>query len=367
MGRGRLRLYLGMAPGVGKTSRMLEDGHRWKARGIDVVVGFAETHGREGVVRMIDGLEVVPRRRIEHRGLAVEDMDTDAVLEREPSVALVDDLGHSNLPGSPRATRWEDVGVLREAGIHVVSTMNVHHLESVADAAVTIVGAPVNDRLPDDVLLDADEVVLVDMSPHALHERMKHGDIFPADRIRVALEDQFTEPNLTALREIALRLVARRVEGQLELVAGSQLPLVTERVMVLVDGSRASMRAVRRAASLAAALGAAFVAVVLETPGGDRQPYDRARDVQETIDDAVGLGADIVRIEAKDVVNGLAEIARSRRATHVVIPYRDLGALRRLTERPLADRLIERLPELEVHVVAEKPSGTAGARRAVAP
>jgi two-component system sensor histidine kinase KdpD len=351
--RGRLRVYLGMAPGVGKTWKMLEEGHRRMARGTDVVVGFVEPHGRPRTVELVDGLEVVPRRRIEYRGVTIEEMDTDAILERKPTVALVDELAHTNVPGSVRAKRWEDVEVLRDAGIHIVTTLNVQHLESVADAVVTITGAPVNERLPEDVLLGADEIELVDMSPHALRQRMKHGNVYPPDRTDVALEKFFTEANLTALRELALRLVAQRVEGQLEdTVAGGRLPLVTDRVLVLVDGSPASIRAIRRAAKLAAALHAAFIATVVETPQTDRLPFDQQRDLQEAIDDAVDLGAEIVRIEAADVASGVEEAARLRRATHIFLPHHEVQGLRRLVERPLVDRLVERMPDLEVHSVA---------------
>ncbi len=351
-GRGRLRIYLGMAPGVGKTYRMLEEGHRRVARGTDLVVGFVEPHERVHTIELLEGLETVSRRRIEYRGVVIEEMDTDAVLARKPTVALIDELAHTNVPGSPRAKRWEDVEVIRDAGIHVVSTMNVQHLESVADAVATITGAPVHERLPDDVLLGADEIELVDMSPHALRQRMKHGNVYPPDRTQIALEKFFTEANLTALRELALRLVAQRVEGQLEdTIAGQQLPLVTERVLVLVDGSAASRRAVRRAAKLAGTIHAALVAVVVETPEADRRPFDGNRDLQEVIADAVDLGADVVRVEAKDLLSGLEQVARSRRATHLVLPHRETAGLRRVLERPLIDRLVERLPDVELHVV----------------
>ena len=351
-GRGRLRIYLGMAPGVGKTFRMLEEGHRRTARGTDLVVGFVEPHGRPHTQELLAGLEIVPRRRIEYRGVVVEEMDTDAVLARNPTVALIDEVAHTNVPGSARAKRWEDVDIIRDAGIHVVTTMNVQHLESVSDAVATITGAPVNERLPDEVLLSADEIELVDMSPHALRQRMKHGNVYPPDRTQVALEKFFTESNLTALRELALRLVARRVEDQLEdTIAGQQLPLVTDRVLVVVDGSPATLRAVRQAAKLAGAIHAALVAVVVETPELERQPFDRTRDIQEALDDAVDLGADVVRVEAVDVVTGLEQVARSHRATHVVLPHREVGGLKRLRERPLVDRLIERLPDVEMHVV----------------
>jgi two-component system sensor histidine kinase KdpD len=294
----------------------------------------------------------VPRRRIEYRGVVVEEMDTDAVLARRPTVALIDELAHTNVPGSAHAKRWEDVELIRDAGIHVVTTMNVQHLESVADAVATITGAPVNERLPDDVLLGADEIELVDMAPHALRQRMKHGNVYPPERTQIALEKFFTEANLTALRELALRLVAQRVEGQLEdTIAGQQLPLVTERVLVLVDGSPAARRAVRRAAKLAGIIHGALIAVVVETPEADRQPFDRSRDLQEEIADATDLGATIVRTEAKDLVSGLEEVARSRRATHLVLPHRDSAGLRRVFERPLIDRLLERLPDVELHLV----------------
>jgi two-component system sensor histidine kinase KdpD len=359
-GRGRLRVYLGMAPGVGKTYRMLDEGHRRVGRGTDLVVGFVEAHGRAHTLERLDGLEIVPRRRVEYRGVVIDEMDTDAVIARDPTVALVDELAHTNVPGSERAKRWEDVEVIRDAGIHVVTTLNVQHLESIADAVATITGAPVNERLPDDVLLEADEIELVDMSPHALRQRMKHGNVYPPDRAEVALERFFTEANLTALRELSLRLTARRVEGQLEgSLAGESLSLVTDRVVVLVDGSAASVRAIRRAATLAAALRAAFVAVVVETPSTDGRTFDASRDLQEAIDDAVDLGADIVRIEATDEAEALASIAARRRATHVFVPHREVGGLRRIRERSLVERVLERLPDVEVHAVGapSRPDG----------
>jgi two-component system sensor histidine kinase KdpD len=355
--RGRLRVYLGMAPGVGKTYRMLDEGHRRLGRGTDLVVGFVEAHGRPHTLERLDGLEIVPRRRTEYRGVVVEEMDTDAIIARDPTVALVDELAHTNVPGSARPKRWEDVEAIRDAGIHVVTTLNVQHLDSVADAVATITGAPVNERLPEDVLLGADEIELVDMSPHALRQRMKHGNVYPPERTQIALDKFFTEANLTALRELALRLTAQRVEGQLEgELSGRSLPLVTDRVVVLVDGSLASIRAIRRAAKLASAIHAALIAVVVETPASGTQSFDRSRDLQEAMDDALDLGADVVRIEAADVADGLASIAEQRRATHVFVPFREVGGLRRLRERSLVERVLERLPEVEVHAVSARPS-----------
>jgi two-component system sensor histidine kinase KdpD len=355
-GRGRLRVYLGMAPGVGKTYKMLEEGHRRMARGTDVVIGFVETHGRSVVAGLVDGLEQVPRRRIEYRGVTVEEMDTDAILARRPVLALVDEFAHTNVPGSEREKRWQDVEVIRDAGIHVVTTMNIQHLESVADAAATITGAPVNERLPDEELFKADEIEIVDMSPYALRQRMKHGNVYPQERARVALERFFTEANLTALRELALRFVAERVEGQLEgTSAGGRLNLVTERVLVLVDGSPASMRAIRRGAKLAGALRGSLLALVVETPASERQSFDRSRDLQEALDDAVDLGATVIRVSASDELEGLVAAASDRRVTHVVLPYREASGLERFRRRSYAERLLEHLPDVDVHVVAAPP------------
>jgi two-component system sensor histidine kinase KdpD len=357
-GRGRLRVYVGMAPGVGKTYRMLEEGHRRLARGTDVVVGFVETHGRSVVAALVEGLEVVPRRRIEYRGVVLEELDTEAVLMRKPTVALIDELAHTNIPGSAREKRWQDVELIRDAGIHVVTTMNVQHLDSVADAVATITGAPVNERLPDELLDTADEIELVDMSPHALRQRMKHGNVYPPERATVALEKFFTEPNLTALRELALRLVARRVEGQVEHVGGDDLRLVTDRVLVLVDGSPASRRAIRRAAALAASLRAALVAVVVDTPQAAHSAFDWTRNVQEALDDAVDLGATVERIEAPDLASGLEQVARRRGGTHLVLPASRSSWLSRVRGPSLPDLLLSRLPDLSVTLVGSPDAGT---------
>ncbi len=350
-GRGRLRIYLGMAPGVGKTYRMLEEGHRRIDRGTDLVVGFVECHGRPNTLRLLEGLEVVPRLTLDYRGVTLEEMDTEAVVARRPTVALVDELAHTNTPGSPNAKRWQDVEAIRDAGIHVVTTLNIQHLEGVADAVATITGAPVHERLPDDCLRDADEIELVDMSPHALRQRMRHGNIYPPERTEVALDRFFTEPNLTALRELALRIAAQRVEGQLEATRSAPLPLVTERVLVLVDESRAAPRAVRRAAALAALLHGALIALVVDSPAAARLPFDRQRDLQQAVDDAVDLGAEVVRVEAPDAAAGVAELLEARRPTHVVLPHEPASAMSRLRHRSLAELVLRLDPDLEVHLV----------------
>jgi two-component system sensor histidine kinase KdpD len=353
--RGRLRVYLGMAPGVGKTYRMLEEGHRRRERGTDIVVGFAETHGRPRTAGLVEGLEVVPRRRMEYRGVIVEEMDVEALLARGPTVALIDELAHTNVPGSPQEKRWQDVAIVRDAGIHVISTCNVQHLESVADAVSTITGAPVHERIPDHVLDDADEIELVDMSPHALRQRMRHGNVYPPERVTVALDRFFTEPNLTALREIALRRVARQVDEELEGagVDRSQAAVVgiSEHILVLVDGSPADRIAVRRAAMLASALHGPLLALRVDAPNRDAGAT-ADRDALESIGYAEDLGAEVVRAAGASVADAIADTCRRRRVTHLVLPYRPpTGVVSRL--RPsLADQVLARVPGVEVHLVA---------------
>jgi two-component system, OmpR family, sensor histidine kinase KdpD len=350
-GRGHLRLYVGMAPGVGKTYRMLEEGHRRADRGTDVAVGYVEDHGRPLTAALVDGLEVVPRRRVEHRGLVVEELDPDAVIARRPTVALVDELAHTNAPGSLREKRWQDVEAIRDAGIHVVSTMNVQHLESLADAVATITGAPVNERLPDDVLRTADEIELVDMSPHALRQRMRHGNVYPATRATIALDRFFTEANLTALRELSLRVVADRVEGQLEAVSHGSLPFVSDRVAVYVDGSRASGIAVRRAAGLAGRIRAGLVAFTPPSLVTDTLAFDARRDLREALDVARDLGADVVELGDGEADEALALAVKTICATHLFVPQAQAGMLARITRASLPERLSRRLPDVDLHLV----------------
>jgi two-component system sensor histidine kinase KdpD len=351
-----------MAPGVGKTYRMLEEGHRRLERGTDVVVGYVEVHGRPRTQALLEGLEIVPRLRVEYLGVNVEEMDTAAIIARHPVVALIDELAHTNIPGSPREKRWQDVELIRDAGIEVVSTCNVQHLESVADAVSTIVGAPVNERLPDALVEGADEVELVDMSPHALRQRIRHGNVYPPERARVALDRFFTEPNLTALRELALRFVTRAVDEQLEEIVSEQglgrLRPVSERVMVVVDDRLISRRALRRGAMLATALGAGLTAAVIDTPATERLTFDRARDLQEHLDYAKDLGAEVVRQPARDLLSGLVELTQRLRITHVVMGREPRRGLARLLTPDITEHLLRLLPEIEIHLVGSGPDAT---------
>jgi len=352
--RGRLRLYLGMAPGVGKTYTMLEEAHRRHDRGTDVVVGFVETYGRVHTIALLEGLETVPRRRMEYRGVVIEEMDADAIIARKPTVALIDELAHTNVPGSPREKRWQDVEAIRDAGIDVISTCNVQHVESVADAVQTILGLPVRERIPDAVVRSADEIELVDMSPHALRQRMRHGNVYPPERTTIALNRFFTEPNLMALRDLSLRFVAGRVDEELEVSVASQgvgLPPVAERVMAVVDETPDCRRALRRAASLASALHAPWIGLAVSTPGV-AQSRDRQQDLNSNVDYAIDLGGEVVRREAGDQFRGVVETIAEHRISHLVLlPERRRGLS--LGRRSLAERLLDAEPGLEIHLLGE--------------
>lgn len=361
-GRGRLRVYLGMAPGVGKTYKALEEAHRRVERRTDLVVGFVEVHGRPRTAALLEGLEIVPRLHVEYRGVVVEEMDTDAVIARRPEVAVIDELAHTNVLGSPRPKRWQDVQLIRDAGIDVISTCNVQHLESVADAVETIIGAAVNERLPDEVLETADEIELVDMSPRALRQRIKHGNVYPPDRARVALDRFFTEPNLMALRELALRFVTRSVDTQLEETVASRglrkLPPISERVLVVIDDREESRQALRRGASLCSAVDASLTALVVETPEIERLPFERAQALQRNIAFATDLGADVIRLSADDITNGIEGVVRSRRITHVFMAYQPGDLIQRLARRTPLEALMQRLPGVEIHLVTQRSAGS---------
>jgi Osmosensitive K+ channel histidine kinase len=229
----------------------------------------------------------------------------------------------------------------------------------VADAVATITGAPVNERMPDEVLAAADEVELVDMSPHALRQRMRHGNVYPEDRTRIALDRFFTESNLTALREIALRFVAGRVDAQLEGIEASRpFSSVSERVLVLIDDSDATPRALRRAAATAAVLRAPLLALVVQTPADSSAPFEPTRRLREHLNDATDLGAEIVFAEATDVAEGIARVAKARRVTRLIMPHRPTSVLERLRRTSLADRILEHVPRLEITIVADAPETT---------
>lgn len=345
--RGRLRIYLGAAPGVGKTYAMLNEGKRRKVRGADVVVGIAETYNRPLTVEALEGLEVVPRKRIEYQGVVLHEMDTAAVIARRPQVALVDELAHTNAPGSSNEKRWQDVEDILAAGINVVGTLNIQHLESLNDVVAGITGVHVRETVPDRFVDEADELEVVDISPEALQSRMRHGNIYPPEQAAQALESFFRKGNLAALREIVLKRVALGVEQQLhEYMVENRLHgwEASERILVLLDNTHASETAIRRAWRLAHAFNGELIAVypaaLLKEQG-----------MTHILTVALDLNATTREIPGLDLVEELSNLIGSEGITHatlVVQPRTRFASLLRLS---LADQLLRRHPRLDVHLV----------------
>src|SRR4051794_15018785 len=299
--RGRHRVYLGIAPGVGKTYTALEELLRRKSRGTDVVIGFIESHARPKTAELARNLEQVPRAQIGYKGVIVEEMDTEAVIKRRPAVALVDELAHSNTPGSRHIKRWQDAEDLLAAGITVISTVNIQHLESLADIVENITGVQVRERVPDRVIDDAGEVELIDMSPHALRQRMKHGNIYPPERAERALDSFFREGNLIALRDMALRKMAQVCEQDLEEYMQQQgidaAWSAGERVMVCVDDRPQAQNLVRRGWRMANRYHTELLAVAVETPRWASASPEQKRALEENMRFAEDLGGEPVRVQ----------------------------------------------------------------------
>jgi len=356
--RGRLRVYLGMAPGVGKTYAMLMEGRRRKDRGTDVVVGFVETYGRPLTEQAIGDLEVIPRRKIEYKGVTLEEMDAEAVIRRKPEVALVDELAHTNAPDSRHEKRWEDVHELLDHGITVISTVNIQHLESLADIVETITGAPVRERVPDSVVDQADEVELVDMSPHALRQRISHGNVYPKERAEQALHSFFREGNLDALRELALRRVATAVEEDLEAYMREHHIEAAwpagERIMACVDARPDAQRVLRRAWRMANRLQADLLAVFVETPGWANAHPEERRALEDNLRFAEDLGAEIIRVTGSDVAKELVRVAREKNAGRIVMGHAKRSGLSLLLRGSTVNKLLRLATDVDVQVVAAR-------------
>ena len=342
--RGRLRIYLGAAPGVGKTFAMLNEGRRRLARGTDVVVGYFEHYDRPLTRDALEGLPVIPRKSFDYRGVTLEEMDVDAILARHPQVALVDELAHTNAPGSRNEKRWQDVEELLEAGITVISTVNVQHLESLNDVVFGVTGVRVRETVPDRVIDDADEVEVVDISPEALRARMRHGNIYPHEQASRALEGFFRPGNLAALRELSLRRVTKEVEEDLvEYMHEHGLSgwETTERVLVLLDNTPASERALRRAWRLANAfngeLFAAYPAALQRLPG-----------MIHILSVAQDLNADVRELPGKDAFAELNHLVRELNILHVVITA---PKPRLVPRRLLHDGLLDANPAINIVLV----------------
>ncbi|MFF9018187.1 ATP-binding protein [Streptomyces sp. NPDC014870] len=355
MGRGKLRIYLGAAPGVGKTYAMLSEAHRRVERGTDCVVALVEHHGRPRTEVMLHGLEQVPRRTLEYRDTTFTEMDVDGVLARKPAVALVDELAHTNVPGSRNSKRWQDVEELLAAGIDVISTVNIQHLESLGDVVESITGVRQQETVPDEVVRRADQIELVDMSPQALRRRMAHGNIYKPDRIDASLANYFRPGNLTALRELALLWTADRVDEYLQQYRGEHGIRSTwqarERIVVGLTGGPEGRTLIRRAARLAEkGAGGEVLAVYIARSDGLTAASPKELAVQRTL--VEDLGGTFHHVIGDDIPSALLEFARGVNATQIV-----LGSSRRKTWQymfgPGVGQTVAREsgPDLDVHIV----------------
>jgi len=359
--RGRLKVFLGMVAGVGKTYRMLQEGHAEWDEGRDVVVGLLETHGRVDTLRVADGLPMIPRRRVKYRELELDEMDLPGILERQPELCLIDELAHTNAPGVEHAKRYDDVAEVLDAGIDVYTTFNVQHLESLNDRIAELSGVRVRETIPDAVLSDADEVVLIDINPEALLDRLRDGKIYPADRVDAALNNFFRVENLAALREIALREVADDVEAKrlVTEVVGSRSDAldapqaIGERLLALVEPYPGSQRLVRRAFRSAQRLGAELDLLWIR-PSSKRLAEDEERSLEALRELASVLGAHFLVEESDEVARAIADVARRRGTTYVLMgKSRQARGLARL-RTPLAQQIMELAPGVDVRIVADR-------------
>ncbi|MBZ4417451.1 sensor protein KdpD [Myxococcus sp. RHSTA-1-4] len=362
--RGRLKLYIGFAAGVGKTYRMLEEAHALKRRGVDVVLGFVETHGREETQALVEGLEAVPRKPYTYRDVTVEELDLDAVLARRPQVAVVDELAHTNLPVCRHRKRYQDVQELLDAGINVIGAFNVQHLESLNDLVERTTGVTVRETIPDSFLKGADQVVNLDLAVEDLHERLKAGKIYAEDKVPHALERFFKGENLSTLRELALREVAesldRATAGQPSRAGDESLQKGAAWGRVLVALSSYPPRAatlLRRGSRMAGRLNTDWFVVYVETPREAPHLIDSEaqRHLLANIEKAKELGAEVVRLRAKDPVEAILDFARSHGVGHIIVGRSHQPWWKRMLGRAADVRLLREGEGFDIHVVAFEP------------
>jgi two-component system sensor histidine kinase KdpD len=364
--KGRLKIYLGYAAGVGKTYQMLAEGQELKRQGRDIVIGYFEPHGRRDTIARTEGLEMVPRRRMEHRGASFEEMDTGAVLRRRPEICLVDEFAHTNVPGSERAKRWEDVLILLEHGIDVFTTMNIQHLESLNDQTFHITGVRVRETLPDWVMKLADEVVMVDVTPEALLNRLRRGVVYAPEKAARALENFFREPSLVALREMALRQTAHEVDLRQAIPDGSgpgfmtglpnpiaeSAPAIRERLLLFISPEPSTAAVLRRGRRVADYLQADCVAVALERSNAQE---DAAREhVRKHLEFARNLHIDTRILEGDDVAAVLVDFARANKVTQIFVARPQRRQSTELFGCSLIQRIVRLARDMRVTVVADR-------------
>ena len=365
--RGKLKLYIGSAAGTGKTFRMLQEAHDLRHRGVDVVIGFVESHGRAETDAEIRDLEDVPRSRMAYRGVTLEEMDVAAVIARRPQVALVDELAHTNVPGSRHEKRWQDVILLLDEGINVISAVNVQHLESLNDVIQSTLGVTVRETVPDWVVAQADQVVNLDISAEDLRQRLRDGKIYRQDKIQAALANFFTDENLTTLRDLALREVASSVDRSREAIirreenGGAAKPLKTvDRLMVCMSSDPPLSRVLlRKASRIAGRLNSDWYCVYVQTPEErpDRIDSSIQRRLVDNIQLAQSLGAEVVKLEGTDVAIALSRFATEYGVTLAIVGETRRSRWYRLRHGSIVDRLLAKAPAVDVLVVsgADRP------------
>ncbi|MGA2966228.1 MAG: histidine kinase [Terriglobales bacterium] len=354
---GRFKLFLGYAPGVGKTFTMLNEAIRRRARGEDVVIGVVETHGRKAVGELLVSLESVPRKAIEYKGALFEEMDVDAILARKPRVALVDELAHTNIEGSKNRKRYEDVFELLDAGIDILSTMNIQHLESVTPTVQGVTGIQVRETVPDWVLQRVTEVVMIDLTPEALQNRMRRGDVYPQERVGRALENFFRETNLIALRELALRQVAQQVDLNLEQRREDQAEdrgavAIRERIAVCISSNPAAQYLVARGARMAQAMNADLFVVYTDV-GRDSSEANQ-RTLAANVRFAENVGATIVRLTGKSVSPAVAKFVNENHITQTVFGRSATRGWKRYFYLKAIHQFLRDAPSVDVHIVTQE-------------
>jgi two-component system sensor histidine kinase KdpD len=354
--RGIFKLFLGYAPGVGKTYNMLSEAARRKSRGEDVVIGVVETHGRKSITELAAQLESVPRKKIEYKGTVFEEMDVDAILARKPEVVLVDELAHTNIPGSKHRKRYEDVQELLAAKIDVVSTLNIQHIESIAPTVRSITGIIVRETVPDWVPLTATETVMVDLTPEALLNRMRRGDVYSAEKVERSLKNFFRRGNLIALRELALRQVAEQVDRSLESYMVAQDIRknwgVRERMAVCVSGNPAGQYLIARAARMARRMDAELYVIHVDRDFGMEKNNQSA--LAANLRFAENLDAQVVRLKGRSVADAVAEFVRTKHITQVIFGRAAVRDWRKYLYLSAVHRFLRESPAVDVHIVTQE-------------
>jgi two-component system, OmpR family, sensor histidine kinase KdpD len=355
--RGTFKLFLGYAPGVGKTYSMLSEAIRRKSRGEDIVIGIIETHGRKGIQELAGQLEAVPRKKLDYKGTEFEEMDFDAILARRPEVALVDELAHTNIPGSKHRKRYEDVQALLAAKIDVLSTVNIQHIESIAPTVRAITGVTVRETVPDWVPLSATETVMVDLTPEALQNRMKRGDVYSEEKVQRSLKNFFRRGNLIALRELALRQVAEQVDRSLESYMDAKDIQenwgVRERLAVCISGSPTGQYLIARAARMARRMDAELYVVHVLREFAPREENPKV--LEANLRFAENLGAQVVRLKGRSVADTIADFVRGKHITQVIFGRAPIRDWRKYLYLSAVHRFLRESPSVDVHIVTQEP------------